>query len=179
MSDEFKNYETEDSIEETQNNDYGYDYYQPTPEPVAEKVSSNLIPGLVGAFLGSLIGVVLWIIIYKLGFIAGIAGAITAVCAMKGYEMLGKALDKKGVICCILVAIIAIFLANRICWAWMILDEFVAQGYELTFFDVFPHTEETLTSEGLGYYFKDLAIGYVLTVLSSYKNIISAFKSTK
>lgn len=174
MSEEFKSYEEQTPQENV------YNYGQPVPEPQpVTPTSSNLVPGLVGAFLGSLIGIVLWVVIYKAGFIAGIAGAITAVCAMKGYELLGKCLDKKGVICCIIIVIAAVFLANRISWAWMILDEYTAQGYELSFFDVFPYTETDLTSEGLGYYFKDLAIGYVLTVLSTYKNIIAAFKSTK
>ena len=36
---------------------------------------SNLVAGLVGAFVGSLIGCVLWVLIYRLGYIAGIAGA--------------------------------------------------------------------------------------------------------
>ena len=53
---------------------------------------------MIGAFLGALLGCVLWIIIYRLGYIAGIAGAVIGICAMKGYEMLGKHLDKKGVI---------------------------------------------------------------------------------
>ena len=177
MSEEFNNYE-EPNQEEVQNNYTDYSQITPEPQPAAP-ISSNLIPGLVGAFLGSLIGAVLWVVIYKVGFIAGIAGAVTIVCAMKGYEMFGKSLDKKGVICCVLIAIVTIFLANRVCWAWAILDELVAEGYELTFFDVFPYTEESLTEEALGYYFKDLIIGYVLTVLSGYKNIIAAFKSAK
>lgn len=59
---------------------------------------SKLVPGLVGALIGSLIGAALWILIYQLGYIAGIAGAITIICAIKGYEKLGGCLDVKGVI---------------------------------------------------------------------------------
>lgn len=182
MSDEFKNYETEDSIEETQNNDYGYDYYnQPTPEPVVEKVSSNLIPGLVGAFLGSLIGAVLWVIIYKVGFIAGIAGAVTAVCAMKGYEMFGKSLDIKGVLSSLAIVVVTIFLANKIAWSWEIYEVYTQQfGYEMSFFDAFASADEIIEfSELTGDYYKDLIIGYGLTVLSCYKNFIAAFKAAK
>lgn len=60
---------------------------------IAQK--SNLVPGLVGAILGALIGCIVWILIYKLGYIAGIAGLAIGVCSMKGYELLGKHLDKK------------------------------------------------------------------------------------
>lgn len=169
MSEEFINYEEQNQEEATQTT-------QPQPQPTVEKVSSNLVPGLVGAFLGSLIGAVLWVIIYNLGYIAGIAGAVTTVCAMKGYELFGKSLDKKGVICSVLVSIITIFLANRICWTLEIIKYL---SIDVSFFDVFPYTEESLTDVGLGYYFKDLLIGYALTALASFKNIISAFKAAK
>ncbi len=178
MSEEFNN--VEEPVQEEQiQEDYVNPYATSDPQPVVEKPKSNLIAGLVGAFLGSLIGAALWVIIYKVGFIAGIAGAVTTICAMKGYEMFGKSLDKKGVICCVLIAVITIFLANRICWAWLLLDEYVAEGYEITFFDIFPITESCLTTEGLGYYAKDLLIGYALTIWASYKDIINAFKSAK
>ena len=46
----------------------------------------NIVTGIVGALLGALLGGVLWVIIYQLGYIAGIAGLVAAVCALKGYE---------------------------------------------------------------------------------------------
>ena len=179
MSEEFNNYE-EQNQEEVQNNYTDYNQITPEPQPVAP-VSSNLIPGLVGAFLGSLIGAVLWVVIYKVGFIAGIAGAVTAVCAMKGYEMLGKSLDKKGVICSIIIVIVAIFLANKVAWSWEIFEVYTKDfGYDITFFDAFVGADEIIElSELTANYYGDLAIGYLLTVLSCYKNFIAAFKSAK
>ena len=41
----------------------------------------NMFTGIVGALLGALIGGVLWVVIYQLGYIAGIAGLVAAVCA--------------------------------------------------------------------------------------------------
>lgn len=180
MSEEFNNYD-EQNQEEVQDNYYNYGQTYPEPQPVVEKVSSNFIPGLVGAFLGSLIGAVLWVIIYKAGFIAGIAGAVTAVCAMKGYEMLGKSLDIKGVIGSIIIVIITIFLANKIAWSWDIYEVYTQQfGYEMSFFDAFASADEIIEfSELTSEYYTDLIIGYVLTVLSCYKNFIAAFKSAK
>ena len=49
----------------------------------------NMFTGIVGALLGALIGGVLWVVIYQLGYIAGIAGLVAAVCALKGYEKFG------------------------------------------------------------------------------------------
>ncbi|MGN1158389.1 MAG: hypothetical protein ACI4TK_19625 [Agathobacter sp.] len=181
MPEEFNNNGEQTPEEETQNNYGDYSQVNPTPQPMTEAVSSNLIPGLVGAFLGSLIGAVLWVVIYKIGFIAGIAGAVIAVCAMKGYEMLGKSLDKKGVICSLLIVIVTIFLANKISWSWEIFEVYTKEfGYDMTFFDAFVSADEIIEfSELTVDYYKDLAIGYVLTALSCYKNFITAFKSAK
>ena len=56
----------------------------------------NIVAGVVGAFLGSLIGVACVVIIGQLGYVASISGLIMAVCALKGYELLGGSLTKKG-----------------------------------------------------------------------------------
>jgi len=142
---------------------------------VTEEKKSNLVGGLVGAFLGSLIGCALWVLIYRLGYIAGIAGAVTGICAMKGYEILGKRLDKKGVIGSVIIMFIMIFFANKLSWSWEIYDVYKADG--ITFWEAFQSSDDIIAFSDLtATYYKDLAIGYVLTILCSYKNIINAFK---
>lgn len=146
-------------------------------QEVIRSQKSNLVPGLIGAALGALIGCVLWIIIYKLGYIAGIAGAAIGVCALKGYEILGKHLDKKGVIGSVIVMFVMIFFANKIAWAWEIYDVYKLDGY--TFFESYRIADEVIAfSELTASYYTDLIIGYVLTLLCSYKSIISAFKAS-
>ena len=146
-------------------------------QDVTKAQKSNLVPGLVGAFLGSLIGCILWVVIYRLGYIAGIAGAVTGICALKGYEMFGKHLDKKGVIGSIIIMIVMIFFANKIAWSWEVYIVYSEYGY--TFSDCFRALNEIIEfSELTGSYYGDLAIGYALTALSSYRNIISAFKTS-
>lgn len=138
---------------------------------------SNLVPGLVGAFLGSLIGCVLWVLIGRLGYIAGIAGAVTGICAMKGYELLGKHLDRKGVIGSVIVMIVMIFLANKISWAW---EAYSALGdYDWTFSECFRELGFILDSSDLmGSYYADLIIGYLLTAVCSIRSIITAFRTS-
>lgn len=138
---------------------------------------SKFIPGLVGAFLGSLIGAVLWIIIYRLGYIAGIAGLVTGVCALKGFELLGGHVDRKGVIGSVIIMLVTIFFANKIAWSW---EAYIAlKEYEYTFSDCFRYLGEILeASELTGSYYADLIIGYVLTFVSSFRNIIAAFKAS-
>lgn len=146
-------------------------------QDITKSQKSNLVAGLVGAFLGALIGCALWILIYKLGYIVGLAGAVTSICALKGYEMFGKHLDKKGVICSILIIVIMIFFANKFAWAWEAYDALSEYGYR--FSDCFRGLSEILkASELTGSYYADLGIGYLLTLLASYKNIINAFKAS-
>ncbi|XCP83685.1 hypothetical protein ABXS75_11410 [Roseburia hominis] len=139
---------------------------------------SNLVPGLVGALLGSLIGCALWIVIYKLGYIAGIAGAVTAICAMKGYELLGGCLDRKGVIGSVIIMLVIIYIGNKVAWSWEAYDALKEYGY--TFSDCFRGLGEILKASDLvGGYCTDLVIGYGLTLVCSYKNIINAFRASK
>lgn len=57
------------------------------------------------------------------------AGAVTGICAMKGYEMFGKHLDKKGVIGSVFIMVVTIFFANKIAWAWEAADALSKYGY--------------------------------------------------
>ena len=61
-----------------------------------QKKRENVPAGIVGAFLGSLIGVACAVLIGQLGYVASVSGLVMAVCALKGYELLGGSLTKKG-----------------------------------------------------------------------------------
>lgn len=137
---------------------------------------SSFFPGILGAFGGALIGGALWILIYRLGYIAGIAGAVSAICAMKGYEMLGKRLDVKGIAGSVIIMIATIFLASRISWSWDMYD--VLKEYDYDFSTIFFHFSELLDMfEASGEYIKELMIGYGLTAVCSVGYIIEAFRS--
>ena len=143
----------------------------------------NFLTGVVGALLGAAIGCVVWVLIYMAGYIAGIAGLIMAVCAMKGYELLGGHLDKKGIIASIVILIAGVYFANKISYAWMFCDSL--KDYGFTFFDAFRNLsallEEftALSGEDLvGGYTKDLLIGYGLTALATVTNIVNAFRTS-
>ena len=138
---------------------------------------SNLIPGVVGALLGSMIGCVVYFLIWQLGYVAAIAGLITAVCTFKGYEMLGRVIDKKGVFACIIVIIFAVFFANKIVWAF---DAYSAlKEYNFSFFDCFRSLNEMIADlELTGQYYGNLVMAYVMTILGSFGSIANAFKSS-
>lgn len=138
---------------------------------------SSLIPGLVGAFLGALIGAALWIGIYKLGYIAGIAGAVTVVCALKGYEKFGGVMDIKGVLVSVIISVFMIYFANNIAWAWEAYDAF--KDYGLTFSEAYRDLHGILVETGsMSSYYGDLGIGYFLSLICSIGTIISAFHTS-
>ena len=153
----------------------GQNLQQNQQEVQAKK--SRVAEGIVGAVLGSLIGCILWILIYKLGYIAGIAGAAIGICAMKGYEMLGGHLDKKGVVISSVIMVVMIYFGNRIAWSWDAYDALKDQGF--TFFDSYQYLGEILDQTGLaGDYYTDLAIGYVLSFVCGARYIIHAFRAS-
>ncbi|MCM1040443.1 MAG: hypothetical protein NC434_14085 [Ruminococcus sp.] len=86
--------------------------------------NENLIGGIVGAFLGSLLGVLCIVVCGQLGRVAAISGVILAVCTIKGYEMLGGKLTKKGVFISVIMMLVMTYVGNQIDWGLLIVREF-------------------------------------------------------
>lgn len=128
---------------------------------------SSAAPGFVGALFGSLAGGVLWVLFFKLGIIAGLAGAVAAICAAWGYKKLGKCMDRKGMVITLLVTAFTIYLANRIAWSWEIYDLMQENGFG--FMDIFVELDDFLAFSGSWQYYRTLLVGYVLTVLCMFR----------
>ncbi|MBQ8960549.1 MAG: hypothetical protein IJ071_04945 [Ruminococcus sp.] len=96
--------------------------------PVHEdSVLMEIFKGILGAVVGAIPGVLLWILIGRVGFIAAICGAILAGGTVAGYIFMSKdnfLPQSYGVIICLAVIIIAVFLAQKIVWCWEIADVF-------------------------------------------------------
>ena len=143
---------------------------------VREK-KSNLIGGIAGALLGALIGSIVWILVHRAGYIAGIAGLIMVVCAMKGYSMLGGTLDRKGVIISVIISLIMVYLANKIAWTWEVHSQIKDYGY--SFFEIFRNLIAMVKeADVMGEYIKDLGIGYLLTAVASVFYIRNALRES-
>lgn len=133
----------------------------------------NVLTGLVGAFLGSLIGVACIVGIGQLGYVASISGVVMAVCAIKGYALLGGAMSRKGaVISCVLTVIMTYF-GNRLDFAVS-----VARLAEVDVFAAFHAMGELLDG---GYintaaYWGNLVLLYLFTLLGAVPALISAFR---
>lgn len=94
----------------------------------------NVIGGIVGALLGTLLGVGCIILLSQAGYVAALSGIVMAVCTLKGYELLGGRISRKGVIICVLLMLVMTYVGDRLDWAIMIMRELetdLATSYQI------------------------------------------------
>lgn len=137
-----------------------------------------VILGLIGAILGALIGSILWIILDQVGFIAGIAGYAIVYCCVKGYDILGRTISKRGIVICILVSLITILFADCFSLGVTIYKELHEQ-YSITFVDALLSVPYFLTEgEIIKNLLINLAIGYVFAIWASHSFIKALWQAT-
>ena len=136
----------------------------------------NPIGGFVGALLGTLIGVVCIILLSQLGYVAAISGVIMAVCALKGYELLGGKLSKKGIVISLILMLVMTFVGDRIDWAII-----VSRGLELDLISSFRSIsllmEERIIEPSS--YWGNLILLYLFLLLGAIPTIISTLKNAQ
>lgn len=133
----------------------------------------NLVGGIVGALLGSLVGVIAIIILSQLGYVAAISGIIMAVCTLKGYELLGGKITKKGVIASVIVMLVMVYVGDRLDWAIV-----VSRELGMDFFTSF-RAVPILMEEGMidsGSYAGNLAMIYLFTAIGAVPTILGHLK---
>ena len=131
----------------------------------------NVISGIVGAFLGSLIGVVVIVLLDQLGYVAALSGIVMGVCTLKGYELLGGKLSKRGVVISVLIMICKLLQG-------IFLTKFIWK----TVFRYFDTAVDSLNAQGVDItsdFMESLFMQYLFSVLGSASTIITAFRSQK
>lgn len=147
--------------------------YEETQKP------ENVVGGVVGAFLGSLLGVLVMVLLDQLGYVAALSGIVLAICTLKGYEMLGGKLTKKGIVISVVVMIIMVYFGNRITWAIAVYQE-LKDYYDVTFFDCFRAMSDLLELfEVQSNYIGSMVMQYVFAALGAVPSIIAAGKEKK
>lgn len=83
----------------------------------------NVIGGIVGALLGSLLGVASIVLLSQTGYVSVLAGVVMALGVLKGYELLGGKLTKKGVVICVVIMLLMTYVGDRADWALLLYRE--------------------------------------------------------
>lgn len=160
------------NTELTNCNSFNYQSNSQVAVSIKER-KENVVTGTIGALLGSLIGVALWVLIAKLGFISAIAGLVMTFCSLLGYMKLGGGLIKKGVIICIIINIIMVYMATRLSWSLIIYDEFKDREFRVSFINIFKNLHKIIKLTDTKFHFyKDLVIGYLLTLVAGTSTFI-------
>ena len=144
--------------------------------PAEVKAPENVLLGLIGALVGAVLGGASIILLSQLGYIASISGFILAICTLKGYELLGKRLSKKGIVLCVILMIVTPFVADWIDWSIYLMKDFPEYGLNLAEACVMFGE---LMSEGLvvmSEYFKNLGMIYLFVILGAFSTIKNALK---
>lgn len=111
----------------------------------------------------------------QLGYVASVSGLILAVCTLKGYELLGGQLSTKGIVISILLILVTPYLADRINWALVIMEEF-----DVNFATAFPAVHDVIeAADVVGAYVKDLLMLYLFAALGAGSSIHQAIKTKK
>lgn len=151
---------------------------QTTPAPTQPAGKpENVIAGTVGAIIGSAIGAAAIILLSQLGYVAAISGLVLAICTLKGYELLGGKLSTKGIIISLVLVAVVPYLADRLDWAIVIIND--VPGVSLgEAFQAVPALveEEFIASED---YIGTLVKLYIFVALGAASTIFAAFKGKK
>jgi hypothetical protein len=136
----------------------------------------NVIAGIVGALIGALLGAGCIILISQLGYIASVSGLVLAICTLKGYELLAGKLSGKGIAISIVLMLVTPYLADRIDWAILIMQEWA--DYGVTFgeaFAIFPELLKDGTVE-MGVYMKNLLMIYGFALIGAFSVVRNSLK---
>ena len=142
-------------------------------EKEREKRRESLVAGLVGAFLGSLLGMACIIVVSQLGYVASLCGVVMAVCTLKGYELLGGVLSRKGAAAAGIITVVMTYVAYQIDCAIQ-----VAVAAEVDVFLAFRNMGMLLKEGYLdtGAYWGGLVFLYLFTLLGAAPLIIAALR---
>ncbi|MCI9445558.1 MAG: sulfite exporter TauE/SafE family protein [Oscillospiraceae bacterium] len=139
-----------------------------------ENPRDNVIAGTVGAFLGSLIGVACIVIFSKLGYVSAVSGVVMAVCAIRGYALLGGKLTRRGAVISGLFILVMTYIATKLCFALAVME---AATEKVSFFMIYQSIGLFLEDSELRRIFLgELALQYLFTLLGSVPTLLSSLR---
>lgn len=148
------------------------DRENPAELPAPERMGM----GILGALVGAVIGGASIVLLSQLGFVAAISGFLLAVCTLKGYQLLGRRLTRRGVIFCLILMIVTPVIADGIDWAIVVMDSWAEYG--ITFWESLILVPE-LIADGtipMGSYLSNLGMLYLFVAIGGFATVKNAFR---
>lgn len=142
------------------------------------KYKENMFLGIIGAIVGALIGSIFWIILDQVGFIAGIAGYAIVFCSIKGYQMLGRKVTRRGIVACVIICILTVAFADYVSLGLTIYHEYSESLYHVTVMEAMQSVPYFLGyAEVLKSMVINLLIGYAFAVWASFSFIANLWNT--
>ena len=163
-----------------ENNYSVYNTVNTTNEMYSESGMITIIKCIIGAVIGVIPAMILWVILGKIGVVAAICGFLMIFCEMYACSFMTK---KNGnmnpviaFVICAVVMLIAVYVCERILWAWELSD--VLKEYGLTFSDCFTNFKSLIDGFELNADFtEDLIKSYIFAVIGAVAGASRLFKS--
>ena len=131
----------------------------------------NVLLGTIGALIGGAVA----LFIARLGYVAMVAGIVLGICTIKGYEILGRKVSRKGIVISSIWMVITVFLVNQIDLAMEVVAKL---GVEFAF--AFRVVNQLIFSGDFpDNYFYNLAMLAVFTLVGAGVSISSVWSSHK
>ena len=141
------------------------------------KAPENMALGIVGALIGAVLGGASIVLLSQLGYIASLSGWLLALCTLKGYELLGKGISKKGVVICAVLMLVTPFVADYLDWALVLYQS--AAEYGVSYLDCLLILPEFFADGTIDMfeYFKNLGMIYLFVLLGGFHTVKTALKN--
>jgi|GEM_PF-231536 hypothetical protein len=153
------------------------DYHAEVQDTVQayDERKENFLLGMVGAVIGVLIGGAVALLVARLGYVSVLAGAALGFCTIKGYEILGKKLTKKGVLVSAILMVLTVLLVNQLDYILFLMGEY-ALPFDVSW-SLF--NEETFKGNFPENYFLELGKLAVFTLGGAWISVQSALEGKK
>lgn len=142
------------------------------PDAPAIDTKENVLLGVLGALLGAALGGASIILLSQINIVSALSGLLIAICALKGYEILGGKLTTKGIIISIVFVLITPYLADRINWTILLIREYP----QFSFGQAFRMIPELAKDGTLIRYTSGLVQLYLFAALGAVGTLVGAFQ---
>ena len=135
-----------------------------------EEEKSNFILCVIGAILGDVLGIILYLVIYRFNIWGFIGAAFLCTFVFRGYHLLNRTMDVKGLIICSLICIVSIYPTELAAVTFDLINQMKKQDVDMTgvsYWKLYKRVPSLMPVLGSDYkfmYWLEVIIGYVMVI---------------